>query len=108
MEKSNRNRRRLHRILLFPKSFYGLADISTIFQERTDTTLKHKQPTMLDDIVIVTKGNIEKHEMEVRDTIEKLENARYRLNPEKGEFFKKEIVLVGHKLDQQGIRPLQD
>ena len=92
----------------FLKGFYGLADISTIFQERIDTTLEHKHPAWLDDIIIVTKGNSEKHEMEVRETMTKLERAGHRLNPNKCEFFKKEIEWVGHKIDQQGIRPLQD
>ena len=92
----------------FLKGFYGLADIPTIFQERIDTILEHKHPAWLDDIIIVTKGNLEKHEMEVRETMTKLERAGYRLNPNKCEFFKKEIEWVGHKIDQQVIRPLQD
>ena len=52
----------------FLKGFYGLADIPPIFQERIDTKLEHKHPAWLDDITIVTKGNLEKHEMEVRET----------------------------------------
>ena len=92
----------------FLKCFYGLADIPTIFQEWIDTTLEHKHPAWLDDIIIVNKGNLEKHEAEVRETITKLEKAEYRLNPNKFEFFKKQIEWVGHKIDQQGIRPLQD
>ena len=46
--------------------------------------------------------------MEVRETMTKLEKAGCRLNPNKCEIFKKEIEWVGHKIDQQGIRPLQD
>ena len=74
----------------FMKGFYGLADISTIFQERKDTTLEHKNPACLDTI-IVTKGTMEKHEAEVRETITKLEKARYRLNPKKCSFSKKKV-----------------
>ena len=92
----------------FLKGFCGLADIPTIFQERIDTTLEHNHPAWLDDIMIVTKGNLEKHEMEVRETMTKLEKAGYRLNPNKCEFFKKEIKWVGHKINQQEIRPSQD
>ena len=55
------------------KGFSGLADIPTIFQERIDTTLEHKHPAWLDNIKIVTKGNLEKHEAEVRETMTKLE-----------------------------------
>ena len=92
----------------FLKGFYGLADIPTIFQERIHTTLEHKHPAWLDDIIIVTTGSIDEHETEVRETLKKLEQAGYRLNPKKCEFFKKEIEWVGNKIDQQGIRPLQD
>ena len=92
----------------FLKGYYGLADIATNFQERIDTTLEHKHPAWLDDIIIVTKGSIEEHETEVRETMKKLEQAGYRLNPKKCEFFKKEIEWVGHKINQQGKRPLQD
>ena len=53
----------------FLKGFYGLADIPTIFQERIDKTLDFKHPAWLDDIIIVTKGSIEQHEMEVKEAM---------------------------------------
>ena len=74
----------------FLKGFYGLADIPTIFQERIDKTLEFKHPAWLDDIIIVTKGTIDKHEAEVKETMENLEKAGYRLHPNKCEFFKQE------------------
>ena len=40
--------------------------------------------------------------------MKKLEQAGYRLNPKKCEFFKREIKWVGHKIDQQGTQQLQD
>ena len=92
----------------FLKGFYGLADIPTIFQDRIDKTLEFKHPAWLDDIIIVTKGTVEKHETEIKETMKKLEEAGYRLHPKKCEFFKKEAEWVGHKIDQEGIRPLQD
>ena len=92
----------------FLEGFYGLADIPTKFQERIDTTLEHKHPAWLGDIIKVTKGNKDKHEGEVRETMTKLEQAGYRLNLKKIDFFKKEIEWVGHKIGQQGIRSLQD
>ena len=92
----------------FLKGFYGLADIPTIFQERIDKTLEFKHPAWLDDIIIVTKGTIEKHEAEVKETMRKLENAGYKSHPKKCEFFKQEAEWIGHRIDQNGIRPLQD
>ena len=62
----------------FLKGFYGLADIPTIIQERIDKTLEFKHPAWLNDIIIVTKGTIEKYEAEVEETMWKLENAGVR------------------------------
>ena len=85
----------------FLERFYGLADIPTIFQERIDTTLEHKHPAKLDDIIIDAKGSIDEHATYVRETMKKLEQAGYRLNPKKCEFFKKEIEWVGHKTNKE-------
>ena len=71
-------------------------------------TKQFKHPAWLDDILIVTKGNIEEHETEVKKTMKKLKEAGYRLHPKKCEFFQKEAEWMGHKIDQNGIRPLQD
>ena len=60
----------------FVKGFYGLADIPTIFQERIDRTLEFKHPAWLDDIIIVTKGTIEKHKSEVKETMKKIRRSR--------------------------------
>ena len=57
---------------------------------------------------MVTKGSIEQHKRELTDVLTRLENAGYRLSEGKSEFFKTEIVWIGHKIDQNGIRPLQN
>ena len=92
----------------FLKGFYGLVDIPTIFQEKIDQTLENKHPAWLDDIIVVTKGSNEEHMRKLIDVLTKLENAGYRLSETKSEFFKKEIKWIGHRIDQVGIRPLQD
>ena len=81
----------------FLKGFYGLADKPTIFQELIDKTLNFKHPAWLDDIVIVTKGSVEKHETEVKETVKKLEEAGYRQKPKKCEFFNKDSEWIGKK-----------
>ena len=92
----------------FLKGFYGVADIPTIFQEKIDQTLENKHPAWLDDIIIVTKGPKEQHKKELTEVLTRLENAGYRLSENKSEFFKSEVEWIGHKIDQNGIRPLQD
>ena len=57
---------------------------------------------------IVTKGTKEQHKLELTEALTKIENADYRLSESKSELFKSEIKWVGHKIDQNGIRPLQD
>ena len=53
--------------------------------------MKNKHPAWLDDILIVTKGTKEQHKRELTEVLTKLENAGYRLNENKSEYFKYEI-----------------
>ena len=85
-----------------------MADIPTIFPEKIDQTLENKHPAWLDDILVVTNGTKEQHKRELIDVLTKLEKTGYRLSEKKTEFFKSEVEWVGHKIDQNGIRPLQD
>ena len=92
----------------FLKGFYGLADIPTIFQEHIDRILEFKHPAWLDDILIVTKGTKLQHEKELKKVLKKLEDEGFRLSKTKSEFFKNEIEWIGHKINQNGIRPMED
>ena len=101
-------RRYFHRILSVLKGFYGLADISTTFQEKIDQTLENIHPAWLDDIIVATKGSKRKHMNELIDVLSKLENAGNHLSESKSKLFKTEIEWIGHKIDHNVIRPLQD
>ena len=68
------------------KGFYGLADIPTIFQERQNTRIQTPR---------LVGGSAEKHEAEIKETMKKLEEAGYRLNPKKCDFFRKEAEWIG-------------
>ena len=92
----------------FLKGFYGLADIPTIFRVKIDQTLGNNHPAWLGDITVVTKGSKEQHKKELIDVLTWLENAGYKLSETKSEFFKTEIEWIGHKIYQNGIRPLED
>ena len=70
--------------------------------------MDNKHPAWLDDIIVVTKGSKEEHKKELIDVLTRLEKTGYRLSENKSEFFKTEIEWIGHKIDQAGIRPLQD
>ena len=92
----------------FLKGFYGLADLPTNFQENIDKSLKNKHPAWLDDILIVTKGTKEEHKTELMETLKTLEDEGYKLSEKKTELFKQEIEWIGHLINQEGIRPIQD
>ena len=55
----------------FKKGFYGLADISPKFQEKSDRTLEYSTPAWLDDIIAVTRGSKQDHERKLSDILNK-------------------------------------
>ena len=79
----------------FKKSFYGLSDIPTVFQEHIDEVLEFKTPAWLDGIICVTNGTIDEHERYVREVLNKLQNARYRASEKKTELCKQELTWLG-------------
>ena len=92
----------------FKKGFYGLSDITTVFQEHIDRVLEFKTPVWLDDIICVTNGSIEEHEKEVREVLMKFKNAGYRASKKKTELFKKELTWLGYFINQNGVKPIRD
>ena len=79
----------------FKKGFYWLSDIPTVFQEHIDKVLEFKTPVWLDDIICVTYRTIDEHEREVREVLNKLQNAGYRASGKKTELFKQELTWLG-------------
>ena len=75
------------------KGFYGLSDIPTVFQEHFDKVLEFKTPVWLDNIICVTNGTINEHEHEVREVLNKLQNA--------------ELTWLGCHINQNGVKPIK-
>ena len=65
----------------FLKRFYGLADNPTIGQERIEKTLEYKHPALFDYIIIVTRGDVKKHEAENRETMKKTRKRWIQTKP---------------------------
>ena len=91
----------------FKKDFYGLSDIPTVFQEHIDKLLEFKTPIWPDDIICVTNGTIDEHEQEVRELLNKLQNAGYRASEKKTELFKQELIWLGYHINQSGVKPIK-
>ena len=62
----------------------------------------------MDDILIVSKGRIEKHLDLVRKCLIKLDQENLRINLAKCHFAKDKIEWLGHNITQTGITPLSN
>lgn len=58
----------------------------------------------LDDIVIYA-NTLEEHEEKVNKVFERLSEAGLRLQIDKCQFLKPEIIYLGHIIDKKGVRP---
>jgi len=58
----------------------------------------------LDDILVFTKKSREDHIEKVKNVLEKIRQFDLLLKPEKCEFFKKEVMFLGHIVSTDGLR----
>ena len=56
----------------------------------------------------MTNGTIDELEREVREVLNKLQNAGYRASEKKTELFKEELTWLGYHINQNGVKPIQD
>ena len=89
--------------------FHGLTVMPTEFRKAMDKELSNIPNTnvFLDDILIVTNCNLEKHYNAIRQVLKKLNNATVKLKWENRKFDEIEWVQLklGYKLTQTGIQP---
>lgn len=81
-----------------PSSFSRLM---TIAMSGLDMT---KCLVYLDDIIVFGKS-IEEHNKNLIDVFEKLRKVNLKLNPKKCNFFKTELLYLGHLISAEGIKP---
>ena len=94
----------------FKTGFYGLTDMPAEFQKAIDCTLAGLDNTFcfLDDILIESRGGIEKHLDLVRKCLIKLDQENLRINLAKCHFVNDKIEWLGHNITQTGITPLSN
>ena len=94
----------------FKTGFYGLTDMPAEFQKAIYCTLAGLDNNFcfLDDILIVSRGGIEKHVDLVRKCLIKLDQENLRINLAKCHFAKEKIEWLGHNITQSGITPLSN
>jgi len=54
-----------------------------------------------DDIIVIGR-TLEEHKRNLREVFRRLREANLRLNPEKCQFFKKELLYLGHRVTSEG------
>ena len=91
----------------FVNGFYGLKDMPATFQKTIDKTLQNVTTkfAFLDDILVVTKGNLQDHENELDKILEKLNEENLAINLQKCEFSKEDIAWLGFKVTPNGGTP---
>ena len=59
----------------------------------------------LDDIIVIYKGKLDQHEIEIDKTLKRLDNENLTLSLHKCDFELTEIVWIGYKNNSEGIPP---
>ena len=94
----------------FKTGFYCLTDMPAEFQKPIDCTPAGLDNTFcfLDDILIVSRGGIEKHPDLVQKFLIKLDQENLRINLAKCHFVKDKVEWLGHNITQTSITPLSN
>ena len=91
----------------FLNGFYGLTDMPATFQKTIDVTLRnfHNKFAFLDDILVITKGNITDHEEELDKILFLLDKENLAIKLQKCEFAKKQKTWLGYEITPTDIIP---
>src|SRR5437762_8678809 len=87
---------------------FRMTNVPATFQQLINQVLHHKLDHMviayLNDILIYTKGIKEEHKRETKEVLALLQKYDIRLNQEKSEFSKKEVIFLGTIISRDGLR----
>ncbi|XP_033222810.1 uncharacterized protein K02A2.6-like [Belonocnema kinseyi] len=87
---------------------FGLKNAPATFQRLMDLVLTGLQGielfVYLDDIVLYA-NTLEEHEEKFTKLANRLREANLKLQPDKCEFLRPEVVYLGHVIDKEGVRP---
>ena len=92
----------------FNTGFYGLTDMPTEFQKAMDCTLQGLEGVIyyLDDILVVTKGKVEDHNVLVERVMSRLNEEGWALKLSTCEFSVNKLVWLGYEIDENGYTPI--
>ena len=58
----------------------------------------------LDDVVLYARS-LAKHDVKLRDVLDRLRTYSLELQPDKCQFLRKEVSFLGHLITETGVRP---
>ncbi|OWZ06759.1 Gag-pol fusion protein [Phytophthora megakarya] len=98
----------LYRFVRMP---FGLSNAPSTFQRMMNSVLRGLTWSTclvyLDDIIVFTRGGIERHVLELAVVLERLSAAGLTLKLKKCVFATKSLEYLGHELGCDGVRPLE-
>ena len=88
---------------------FSLRNAAQTFQRLIDEVLcdLHFSYTYIDDVLIAS-SNPQEHKQHLKQVFDCFKQFGVIVNPTKCQFGASELTFVGHSLNSQGIRPLQD
>ena len=86
----------------------GLCNSPDIFQEKMSKLMTGLEfaRAYLDNLLLITKGNFDKHLEALETALTRLSEAGLRINASKSSFCKAELEYLGYWITQNGIRPV--
>ena len=91
----------------FKTGFYGLTDMPTEFQKAMDCTLQVLEGVIcyLDDILVVTKGDVQEHNNLVEKVMQRLDAEGWALKFSKCKFSENQLTWLGYVISEDGYSP---
>ena len=88
---------------------YGVSSAPAIFQRIMDQVLQGLPGTVcfLDDILISGRDT-EEHMQNVEAVLQRLQERGFKVNREKCAFLQSSVTYLGHRIDEQGLHPVQE
>lgn len=95
----------------FTRMPFGLKNAPATFQRLMNNVLAGLNGTQcfvyMDDIVIYA-ANLDDHQKKLINVFKSLRNNNLKLQPDKCEFLRKEVVYLGHLITREGVQPDPD
>ena len=86
----------------------GLCNSPNIFQEKMSKLMVGLDfaQAYLDNLLLITKGNFDKHLVQLKTALTRLSEAGLKINASKSSFCQTELEYLGYWITRNGIKPI--